>query len=359
VTGRTWGDNFPIVNAAQPIFGGGVYDVFVSKLNASGSALLFSTYLGGSGSESGASPVSSIALDPAGNAYTTGYTDSGDFPRTPGAYQVDPGPGPAGRAYAVKYTPDGQLTYATFLAGNGGSVGTSVAADALGRAYLAGGTGSTNFPTTPDATQPSLAGGAGGNDAYITVLDATGSTALFSTYLGGPMGYDFATGIGLGPNGSILVAGQTEGFGSFPTTAGAVQPAYGGGMDAFVARIDIGPPPDTTPPVITSATPSAASLWPPNHKMTPITIAVQATDAGNSAPVCSIASVSSNEPENGLGDGDIAPDWNVTGPLRVELRAERSGTGTGRLYTIAVTCTDQAGNISAPATVTVTVPRNR
>jgi hypothetical protein len=75
--------------------------------------------------------------------------------------------------------------------------------------------------------------------------------------------------------------------------------------------------------------------------------------------VCSIASVSSNEPENGTGDGDTAPDWQVTGALSIELRAERAGTGTGRIYSIAVSCTDRSGNVSAPALVNVTVPHNR
>jgi len=84
-----------------------------------------------------------------------------------------------------------------------------------------------------------------------------------------------------------------------------------------------------------------------------------ATDAcSSSAPVCQITGISSNEPVNGLGDGDTAPDWQITGPLTASLRAERSGTGTGRIYTVQVTCTDQQG-LSSVKSTTVTVPHDQ
>jgi hypothetical protein len=113
---------------------------------------------------------------------------------------------------------------------------------------------------------------------------------------------------------------------------------------------------DTTPPVVTSVTANPNVLWPPNHKMVPIAVTAQATDVC-SATVCSVTSVASNEPINGTGDGDTAPDWIITGPLAVRLRAERAGPGTGRVYTLTVTCSDAAGN-SASAPVTVTVPHS-
>ena len=116
---------------------------------------------------------------------------------------------------------------------------------------------------------------------------------------------------------------------------------------------------DTTKPTITSLSASPASLWPPNHKMAAVTVSATATDACNSsAPVCQITGISSNEPVNGLGDGDTAPDWQITGPLTANLRAERSGTGTGRIYTVQVTCTDQQG-LSTVGSTTVTVPHDQ
>jgi hypothetical protein len=92
--------------------------------------------------------------------------------------------------------------------------------------------------------------------------------------------------------------------------------------------------------------------------MVSVTVAASVSDVCDTvAPVCQITSVGSNEPEDGLGDGDTAPDWEITGPVTVDLRAERSGTGSGRIYTMTVECPDGAGNV-ASATTTVTVPHN-
>jgi hypothetical protein len=114
----------------------------------------------------------------------------------------------------------------------------------------------------------------------------------------------------------------------------------------------------TTPLVIKSVTASRNKLWPPNHKMVPVKVTVSATSPGDRYPTCRIRSVASNEPENGTGDGDTAPDWQITGALTVNLRAERAGTGTGRVYTITVECTDKAGN-TATKDATVTVPHDQ
>jgi hypothetical protein len=92
--------------------------------------------------------------------------------------------------------------------------------------------------------------------------------------------------------------------------------------------------------------------------MVPVTASATTWDNCTVAPVCKITAVSSNEPENDLGDGDTTPDWRITGDHTVNLRAERSGTGAGRVYTVTGECKDTAGN-SAPWSTTVTVPHNR
>jgi hypothetical protein len=115
---------------------------------------------------------------------------------------------------------------------------------------------------------------------------------------------------------------------------------------------------DTSPPSIDTLTANPNVLWPPNHKMVPVTVSVVASDIVDNALACQIVSVSSNEPVNGTGDGDTAPDWEVTGDLTVDLRAERSGQGSGRVYAINVGCTDDSGN-SATALTTVTVPHDQ
>ena len=112
---------------------------------------------------------------------------------------------------------------------------------------------------------------------------------------------------------------------------------------------------DEEAPVISSVTASPDRLWPPNHKMIPVVLAVDATD--NCELVCQIESVASNEPVNGLGDGDTSPDWVITDDLTVNLRAERSGAGSRRIYTITVECKDESGN-SSTDTTEVTVPHD-
>lgn len=113
---------------------------------------------------------------------------------------------------------------------------------------------------------------------------------------------------------------------------------------------------DKTPPTISIST-NPSVLWPANHKMVPVTVTVSVFDNCD-APMCSIVSVTSNEPINGLGDGDTAPDWQITGGLTVNLRAERSGKGSGRIYTITIKCKDASGNTTT-GTVTVNVPHDQ
>ncbi len=114
---------------------------------------------------------------------------------------------------------------------------------------------------------------------------------------------------------------------------------------------------DTTPPVIVSITASPNNLWPPNHTMVNVSVTVIATDAVDPAPTSHIVSVSSNQPINGTGDGDTSPDWVITGPLTLQLRAERAGNAP-RVYTITIATTDASGNTSY-GTVIVTVGDGR
>lgn len=241
VTGRTDSPDFPAIAPAQAAFGGGRTDVFVTKLSADGTALVFSTYLGGSDTES-RDLANAIAVDASGNAYVAGHTLSSNFPTTPGAFQPTFLGGPPGskHAFVTKYGPGGAVAYSTYLGAMGSQgpedVATSVAADATGRAYVVGSTSSQDFPTV-DATQPSLACGAFcSQDAFLSVLDASGSSLEFSTYLGGAS-FDQAQGVALGPLGSVYVMGGT--LGNFPTQ-GALQPTSGGGEDLFVTKISIG-----------------------------------------------------------------------------------------------------------------------
>ena len=115
---------------------------------------------------------------------------------------------------------------------------------------------------------------------------------------------------------------------------------------------------DTTPPVISDIIASPDVLWPPNHGMHPVAVDVVVADACDPEPVCRIIGITTDEPENGLGDANTAPDAVITGDLTADLRAERSGTGAGRCYTITVECIDAAGN-AAIGSIEVRVPKSR
>jgi hypothetical protein len=232
VTGFTNSTNFPTtVGAFQTTYGGGFGDAFVTKLNPTGAALVYSTYLGGSDDDEGLG----IAVDALGNAYVTGVTFSTNFPTTAGAFQT--ASGGSVDAFVTKLNPTGSapLVYSTYLGGSGLDEGLGIAVDALGNAYVTGDTTSTNFPTTVGAFQTTYGGGF--RDAFVTKLNPTGSAPLvYSTYLGGSGG-DIGWGVAVDAAGNAYVTGNTTST-NFPTTAGAFQTASGGSVDAFVTKLN-------------------------------------------------------------------------------------------------------------------------
>jgi hypothetical protein len=229
VTGLTDSRNFPTTAGAFQTTIGGSSDAFVTKLNPAGSALVYSTYLGGSGQDEGLG----IAVDRADSAYVTGRTGSANFPTTVGAFRTTIG-GP-GDAFVTKLNPAGSaLVYSTAVGGSDFDRGFGIAVDAAGSAYVTGETFSSDFPTTAGAFQTTFAGV---EDVFVTKVDPTGSALVYSTYLGGS-GYDLGSGIAVDalPNANAYVAGLTASA-DFPTTPGAFQATFGGGVDAFVAKI--------------------------------------------------------------------------------------------------------------------------
>jgi hypothetical protein len=247
VTGDTDSTNFPVTPSAfQTTCAGncaaGYYDAFVSKLNPTGSALVYSTYLGGSNEDYGLG----IAADSAGDAYVTGYTESTDFPITSGAFQTTcANPSYCMNAFVTEINPTGSaLVYSTYLGGSGdGDGGASVAVDsARGNAYIAGWTHSTNFPVTPGAFQTICGNPSSCENAFVTKLNSTGSALVYSTYLGGS-GFDGGSGITVDSSGNAYVTGQTQST-NFPVTPGAIQTVcnHGGNCanyaDAFVSKIN-------------------------------------------------------------------------------------------------------------------------
>jgi|GEM_PF-885360 len=209
VTGRTFSTNFPAQAPIQSANGGGNdSDAFVAELNATGSALVYSTYLGGSGQDAGAA----IAVDATGDAFVTGFTKSTDFPLAgPLEATCASCPGYAD-AFVSEITANGtSLAHSTYLGGNAEDEGTGIALDQSGNIYLTGFTYSTKFPVTSGAYQTSMASGSG---AFVTKIAPNFSSILYSTYLHGG-GLDFGQGIAT-DSGNAFIIGQTYST-SFPT----------------------------------------------------------------------------------------------------------------------------------------------
>jgi hypothetical protein len=230
--GFTSSMDFPTTAGAfQRTYGGGAVDAFVAKLEADGSGLIFSTYLGGSGDDLGFDGT----IDRFGNAYITGVTSSTDFPTTPRAFQRAYGGGDAD-TFVTKLKQDGSgLVYSTYLGGSGHEEPRDLTVDVFGNAYVPGFTNSTDFPITLGAFQTSFAGG--NWDGYVTKFNPEGAGVVYSTYLGGS-GDDFAGAVRVDRLGNAYVPGQTSST-DFPTTANAFQNSYGGGnSDAFVTKLN-------------------------------------------------------------------------------------------------------------------------
>jgi len=210
--GYTQSTDFPTVNPLQasnksPGSGNG----FVAKLNPSGSALIYSTYLGGSGGDS----ASGIALDSAGNAYVTGYSQSADFPTVNPLQATLNG---FSDAFVAELNPAGSaLVYSTFLGGSGADTGTAIAVDSSGNAYVTGYTGSTNFPTVNplQTTNKAAAAGNGNTTAFVAELNPAGTALVYSTYLGGSV-QDQAFAVAVDSSGNAYVVGNTSSK-DFPT----------------------------------------------------------------------------------------------------------------------------------------------
>jgi hypothetical protein len=227
VGGYTFSPDFPTKAALQATGAAGFFaDAFVSKLNPGGTALVYSTYLGGSGDEQ----AYAIAVDGAGSAYLAGYTNSTNFP-TAAPLQPSFGGG-LSDGFVSKLAPGGStLAYSTYFGGDGTDLAYGLAVDPTGRVCLTGYTTSANFPTTP---QPFQATPSGGYDGFVSTLAPAGSALGLSSYLGGA-GTDFGLAVAAFAPDGFYVAGQTDSS-DFPTRL-PLQGALGGLEDAFLVRL--------------------------------------------------------------------------------------------------------------------------
>jgi len=237
VTGWTYSTDYDVTPGAFQTTKSTTYpsesDVFVTKLNATGTALVYSTYIGGSNSDVG----NAIAVDGSGYAYVTGETYSTDYDVTPGAFQTTNGGGldiaPRWDVFVTKLNATGTaLVYSTYIGGSNSDVGNAIAVDGSGYAYVTGYTWSTDYDVTPGAFQTT---NEGGRDVFVTKLNATGTALVYSTYIGGS-GYDVGNAIAVDGSGNAYVTGYTFST-DYDVTPGAFQTTNGGGWEVFVTKV--------------------------------------------------------------------------------------------------------------------------
>jgi len=226
IAGQTDSNNYPTIGSPIQGQNAGTDDAFISKINPTGTALVYSTYLGGSAGDL----ATGIALDSSNNAYVSGITGSSNFPTTTGAFQTTQS-GSFDNGFVTEIKADGSTKiYSTYLGGTGGNDPFGIAVDAAGEAYVTGSTSSTNFPTV----NPAQISNGGGLDVFVTKFNSAGSALLFSTYYGGTLD-ETATGIALDSFGDAYVTGRTASS-NYPVSGSPFQGSLSGTSDAFVTE---------------------------------------------------------------------------------------------------------------------------
>ncbi len=332
IAGETFSDNFPATpNAFQP-FRRGDIDAFVTKLNPTGSGLIYSTYLGGdvvndpntcfSIGIASQNRAFDIAVDSFGNAYVTGSTNTSNFPTTVNAIKtgndgdccssgtIDPDTFHCTDAFVAKLDRSGsRLIYSTYLGGRGDDVGNSIAIDPAGNAYVTGNTEARDFPTV-NALQPASGGRL---DAFVAKLNQEGSALLYSTYFGG-ISIESGNAITVNPSGNAYITGaiySTE----LPATPGALQPINSSAI-AFKST-------------------DGGSRWFQSHKGLPgnINVAALAVDPSNSSRVYAGASLGIFISEDGGNSWSLQRDISSFGPVVLFLGFHERNPATAYVMT--------------------------
>lgn len=228
ITGKTFSTDFDVTSGAFQTNKAGDWDVFVTKLNATGTALVYSTYIGGFGNDTSFD----IAVDAGGNAYVTGYTLSTDYDVTSGVIQASNAGG--SDVFVTKLNTMGTaLVYSTYIGGSDTDRGYSIATDADGNAYVTGFSRSSDYNLTSGGYQMSLAGEA---DVFVTKLNTTGTALVYSTFIGG-VGVDLGNSITIDVDGNAYTTGYTQSA-DYDVTSGVIQTSNAGASDIFVTKLN-------------------------------------------------------------------------------------------------------------------------
>jgi IPT/TIG domain./Beta-propeller repeat. len=346
VTGAATSPNFPITPGAfqtiQKASTTSAFDAFAFKLNATGQALIYSTFLNGTGDDHG----NALAVDASGNLYVAGRTTSANFPTTPGAFQ--PIYSGTEDGFILKLNATGTApVYSTFIGGNGLDVISAIKLDNAGQIYFAGATTSSNFPLA----SPLQPGPGGGVDGYFGELNASGSALLLSTYFGS-RGNDEISGIAVDAAGNVIVAGNTDSkdLATLPTSS---QRNYGGGArDSFVVKFDFSVPKAS----LTIAPVKLDFAGVAGGGSSTQTFAITADDPGVAWTIdLSSAGWLSASPLSGSGSGTITISGNpgslAIGTYNGTVTVVTKATGARTSLPVTLTLTNAGGGLVPPGAV--------
>ncbi|MBX3058397.1 MAG: PKD domain-containing protein [Anaerolineae bacterium] len=337
VGGNTVAADFPTTSGAFDTTFNGVRDLFVTRLAADGSALLFSTFLGGVNYDRGGA----LALGPAGSVYITGMAMSANFPVTPGAFDTSFNSSGESDAFLVQLAQTGStLLYSTFIGGGSGDEGQVIISDATGHAYITGSTYSSGFPTTPDAFDRSYNDN-GGEDVFVVKMNPSiGNGMLYSTYLGGSDD-DEGEGIAVDEQGDVYVTGETFSP-AFPVTPGAFDTNYDGSRDAYVSKLALG----VGPASLTISGPTAILI----NDTHPFTATVGPVDT--TLPLSYTWTTTGQPPVVQIGglQNVLSFTWPTPGPQTITVTAVNHLGVVTATHTITLYTPVQAGFVATPTT---------
>ncbi|MGA2252089.1 SBBP repeat-containing protein [Terracidiphilus sp.] len=379
VTGYTLSTDFPVTSGAfqteNKAAVNGVCTGFVTELNPTGSALIYSTYLGGSGQKVGDAP-NGMAIDSQGNAYIAGATGSADFPVTKGSVQVQNN-GAAGNvpnAFITKLNPSGSaLVYSTFLGGTGNSVdgdrALAIALDNSGNAYVAGYASSTNFPVTANAYQSTNAAAKNSQaNAFLSEISSDGTSLTYSTYLGGSggssgpdlrVGGDGAFGIALDTSGNAYLVGITYSS-NFPITSGVFQAtnngATGGNSNLFISKFSMSSSSGSSTPASIAVVSGSGQTTPYGSSFTNPLIVIVKDANGNPVSGATVTFTgtglkfsSSTATTGSNGEASVTATAVASGSLTASATTTGvSGSAVFSLTATKVVLTITANNVSVP-----------
>ncbi|HBR15995.1 MAG TPA: hypothetical protein DD725_00080 [Deltaproteobacteria bacterium] len=344
VTGGTFSANFPTTNLYTGFAGWS--DAFVTKINAVGDNIIYSTYLGGGMYDDGWG----IAIDASGNAYITGWTYSADFPTVSPIQGICNNCPTYSDAYVTKINASGDaVIYSTYIGGSNEDWSYGIAVDASGNAYIAGLTVSSDFPVASPIQAACIDCSNSYSDAFITKINSLGDSIVYSTYLGGN-GWDWCSSISVSASGDAFITGGTEAF-DFPAVS-PIDGVFGGVYDAFVAKIR-----ENSPPNCSGASASLPIILDNNRDMTAISI-LNIIDPDLDTVSITITGITQDEPVKRSASDKRFPDGSGIGADTAWIRVERDNSGNGRVYQISFTASDGIGGICS-GTVNVCVPRSK